>query len=99
MKHTVPHDLEQERAKEMVDKLIETYGEHYKDYDLSANWKDDQTAEVAMCVQGKDVKGTIKIAPDCFDLDFDMPWMFRPFGGMIRRTVDDEVERWIANYR
>jgi hypothetical protein len=98
MRHSVPHNLEPKKAKKMLGQLLDTYGAHYKDYDINADWRDDQTAKVDMNIQGRDVKGIIKIAPDSYDLDFDMPWFFLPFKPKIKKTVDEEVQRWLANF-
>ena len=98
MKHTVRHDLEPAKAKQMLDTLLDTYRSHYTDYKIEADWSDDSTAKVGMNIQGREVQGTIQITPDHYNLDFDVPWLFLPFKPKIKKTVDDEVQRWLANF-
>ncbi len=98
MKHTVRHDLELSKAKKMLRSLLDTYRSHYAEFDIQADWADDETANVGMSIQGREVQGTIQITPDCYDLDFDVPWLFLPFKPKIKKTVDAEVQRWLTNF-
>ncbi len=93
------HDLEPELARELLNELLQTYGLQYRDFGVATEWRNDQTADVGLCVKGRDVRGTIRITPDCYDLDFDVPFMFVPFKALITRTIDDEVGKWLANLR
>ena len=98
MKHTVRHPLPPERAKQMLDRLLETYREHYKDYAMQSVWTDEETAEVDLCISGRDIKGEIRVCADCYEVDMKLPLFFRPFQSKIRRGMDEEVERWLEQW-
>jgi len=82
----------------MLEQLLDTYTSYYDDYNITTDWGTEDTANVGLKVQGRELQGTIKITPDCFNLDFDMPWVFLPFKPKIKKTVDQEMQRWLANF-
>ncbi|MEM6706947.1 MAG: polyhydroxyalkanoic acid system family protein, partial [Acidobacteriota bacterium] len=98
MKHTVKHPLAPERARQMLTSLLDTYRDHYKDYDLKTEWKDDDTATVDMCISGRDIKGEVKVCDGTYEVDMDLPLFFRPFKGRIRKGLDEEIERWCEQW-
>ncbi len=98
MKHTVKHPLAPERAKQMLGSLLDTYKEHYKEYEMQANWTGDDTAEIDMCISGRNIKGQVKVCDDCYEVDMDLPLFFRPFKKRIRKGMDEEVERWTEQW-
>ena len=98
MKHTVRHDLEPKKAKKLLTQLLETYQAHYEEYDFATDWDSEDTASVDLNIQGRDLQGTIEITPNYYNLDFDVPWLFLPFKKRIKQSVDEEVQRWLANF-
>ncbi len=97
MKHRVPHQLEEKRAKKMIRQAFETYAEHYAEYSIETDWVDEETARVGFEVTGRRVDGEVRVRDGAFEVDFDLPWVFRPFKKKIAQTLDREFERWIES--
>ena len=95
MKHRVQHPLASEEAKELLDRALDTYREHYAEYSLETGWVDDDTAAVGFQVTGKKIDGQIRVREDGYEIDLDLPWVFRPFRKKIARSLDREFARWI----
>lgn len=97
MKHSVDHPLEPAKAREVLDRALHTYREHYAENSIETVWLDERTASVDFHVTGKRVAGSITICDDCYDIDLDLPWIFRPFKKRIAQSLDSELKRWIAH--
>ncbi len=96
MKHTVRHTLAPDKAKDVLEHALGTYREHYSEYDVETGWADDDTAEVGFRMTGNKVRGEIKVLADRYDIDFKLPWMYRPFTRRIAVAVEEELQRWLA---
>ena len=95
MKHSVDHPLETEKAKEVLDRALDTYREHYVENSVATSWVDERTATVDFQVTGKKIAGSITVCESCYDIDLKLPWMLRPFKKRIAQSLDSELQRWI----
>ena len=98
MKHSIKHPLAPDRARQMLGSLLDTYREHYAEYNLQADWKDDDTATIDLSISGRDIQGEVRVCEDCYEVDMKLPLFFRPFKGKIRKGLDEEIERWLQQW-
>ena len=96
MKHSVEHPLEPARARDLLDRALATYREHYAENSVETSWIDERTAAVDFEVTGRRVAGCITVCDDCYDIDLRLPWMLRPFKRRIAESFETELQRWIA---
>ncbi len=96
MKHSVQHPLEQAKARELLDRALDTYRAHYAEHSVETCWVDEHTAELDFEVTGKKVAGSITVCEDCYDIELKLPWMLRPFKRRIAQSFETELQRWIA---
>ena len=96
MRHTVRHTLAPDKAKDVLEHALGAYREHYAEYQVETGWADEETAEIGFRMTGKQVRGKIKVCPDCYDIDLELPWMYRPFTQRIAGAVEQELQRWLA---
>lgn len=96
MKHSVPHDLDQDTARRVADKAWESYSQRFADYDPQIRWVDDRHAQVSFQAKGIKLKGALDIQPSAIDLDLDVPLLLRPFRKKAISVIDEEVRWWIG---
>ena len=97
MKHSVQHPLEPAKARELLDRALDTYRAHYAEHSVETCWVDDDTATVDFEVTGKKVGASSKVCSDSYDIDLKLPWMLRPFKRRIAQSFETELQRWIAH--
>lgn len=97
MRQTVPHSLAPGEARELIERALETYRRHYPEHSIESEWGDVETARVGFHVTGRRIDGTIRICADCYEVDVDLPWILRPFGGRIAGAIEEELRRWVAH--
>lgn len=97
MKHTVDHPLEAEKARQLLERALNTYVEDYAQYSMETGWKDEATAQVGFQVTGTRVDGEIKVCEGRYEIDLDLPWVLRPFKKEIVKSIDREFARWISS--
>lgn len=95
MRHSVRHTLGPARARDLLDRALGTYRDHYAEYEVRTDWADAETAEVDFTITGRKIGGQIRVCEDCYDIEVDVPWIFRPFRRRIVATVDREFRRWL----
>jgi hypothetical protein len=96
MKHSVPHNLGQEKAKQVAEAAIGSYSERFAQYNPVANWVNDKRAEISFKVKGVKLSGAMQVNPNDIEMDLDVPFMLRPFKGTALGVIEEEVKKWIA---
>jgi hypothetical protein len=95
MKHAVPHDLGQERAKKVAESALESYSKKFEKYEPRVNWVGPQRAEISFNVKGMKLTGALEVLDRSIDLDLDVPFLLRPFKGQAIHVIEGEIREWI----
>lgn len=96
MKHEIPHDLGQAKAKEITEKALAAYQTKFAEYDPKLQWKNDSLAEIGCTIKGMKIGGTVEVKDQSIALDIDVPFLLKPFKGMAVEAIEGEIRRWIA---
>lgn len=99
MKHSVPHDLGQQRAKLAAQAAIAAYEQKFAKYQPKTRWLTDSRAEISFSVKGIHLKGTIEVLEHAIDLDMDVPFLLRPFKNQAIAVIEAEIREWIDKAR
>src|SRR5882724_10113684 len=91
MKHSVPHDLGQERAKKVAESALSTYA----NYNATVTWNNPNRAELSFRVKGMSISGTVEVLDRSIDLDIEVPFLLRPFKSQALGVIDGEINEWI----
>ncbi|HYQ14192.1 MAG TPA: polyhydroxyalkanoic acid system family protein [Polyangiaceae bacterium] len=96
MKHTVSHDLGQERAKKVTESALSTYAEKFAKYSPKTTWTSPSRAQIAFTVKGMSLSGSVEVKDKTIDLDLDVPFLLRPFQGQAISVIEGEIKSWLA---
>jgi Putative polyhydroxyalkanoic acid system protein (PHA_gran_rgn) len=95
MKHTVPHDLGQVRAKKVAESALAAYAQKYANYSPQVTWKGPNKADISFKVKGMALSGSLEVLPSSIDLDIDVPFLLRPFKSQALGVIEGEINDWI----
>ncbi|HKO47629.1 MAG TPA: polyhydroxyalkanoic acid system family protein [Polyangiaceae bacterium] len=95
MKHSVPHDLGQERAKKVAESALATYSQKYSNYNPQVSWKGPNKADISFKVKGMSLSGSLEVLASSIDLDIDVPFLLRPFKSQALGVIEGEINEWI----
>jgi hypothetical protein len=95
MKHSVPHDLGQERAKKVTEAALTSYAEKFSKYSPKTTWTGASSAKISFSVKGMTLTGGVEIRDKSIDLDLDVPFLLRPFQGQAISVIDGEIRAWL----
>jgi len=95
MKHSIQHQLDHQHAKSVLDRAMDTYRQHYAEYNVETCWLDEHTAEIGFELTGQKVGGKIEVGVDRYDIHLELPWMLRFFERRIVDSFDQEFQRWL----
>jgi hypothetical protein len=95
MKHSVPHDLGQERAKQVAESALSTYSQKYANYNPQVTWKGPNKADISFKVKGMSLSGSLEVLDKSIDLDMDVPFLLRPFKSQALGVIEGEIKDWI----
>ncbi len=96
MKHSVPHDLGQEKAKRAAEAAFAAYAERFAKYHPTANWTSPDRADISFTAKGITLKGVLEVKPTSIDMDLDVPFLLRPFKEKALGAVDREITTWVG---
>jgi len=96
MKHTVVHDLGQERAKKVTESALNTYAEKFAKYNPKTTWPTPNTAKISFNVKGMNLSGSVEVKDKAIDLELDVPFLLRPFQGQAISVIETEIKAWLA---
>ncbi|HEX9620504.1 MAG TPA: polyhydroxyalkanoic acid system family protein [Polyangiaceae bacterium] len=96
MKHSVVHDLGQDKAKQVAVAAFDSYKKRFAEYSPTADWVSDRRADIAFKVKGISLTGSLEVGPKSIDMDLDVPFLLRPFKGKALGVVEQEIRRWIG---
>jgi putative polyhydroxyalkanoic acid system protein len=95
MKHSVPHDLGQERAKKVAESALSTYSQKYANYNPQVTWKGPNKADISFKVKGMSISGSLEVLEKSIDLDMEVPFLLRPFKSQALGVIEGEINDWI----
>jgi Putative polyhydroxyalkanoic acid system protein (PHA_gran_rgn) len=95
MKHSVPHELGQERAKKVAESALSTYAQKYSNYNPTVTWTTPNRAELSFKVKGMSLSGVVEVLDRSIDLDIDVPFLLRPFKSQALGVIEGEINEWI----
>jgi hypothetical protein len=96
MKHTVSHDLGQERAKKVTEAALASYAEKFAKYSPKTTWTSPNRAQIAFSVKGMSLTGSVEVKDSTIELDLDVPFLLRPFQGQAVSVIEGEIKSWLA---
>jgi len=96
MEHAIKHGLTHEQAKAAVRSAIATYSQKLAKYSPQIAWQGDTKATISFKAKGVQLEGGLTIEPDRFVVDFDIPFLLRPFKSKAIEKVESEAQTWIA---
>jgi len=99
MKHSVSHDLGQERAKQAAEAAIKSYGQKFAKYNPQTRWVTPNRADIAFTVKGISLSGSLEVQEKTIDLDMDVPFLLRPFKNQALGVIEGEIREWIDKAR
>jgi hypothetical protein len=99
MKHSVPHDLGQQRAKLAAQAAIAAYEQKFAKYQPKTRWVTDSRADISFSVKGLNLSGSIEVLDRSIDLDMDVPFLLRPFKNQAIGVIEAEIREWIDKAR
>ena len=99
MKHSVPHDLGTERAKQAADAALASYSEKFAKYSPSVKWSTPTRADISFTVKGMALRGALEVLPTAIELDLEVPFLLRPFKGQAISVIEGEIKDWIEKAR
>lgn len=97
MRITVPHGTTKDRARDIIEKKIDTLLGNYAQQAEQAEheWSGD-TLRFKGKARGFSVSGTVEITDNEVILDSKLPLLAKAFEGRIRQTVEGEAEKLFA---
>ena len=96
MKHSVSHDLGQERAKKVTESALSTYAEKFAKYNPKTTWTSPNRATISFNVKGMNLSGAVEVKDKTIDLELDVPFLLRPFQGQAVSVIEGEIKAWLA---
>jgi hypothetical protein len=99
MKHSVPHDLGQERAKQAAEAAIASYAQKFAKFNPQTRWVTPSRADISFNVKGIGLNGSLEVHPTSIDLDMDVPFLLRPFKSQALSVIETEIRAWIDKAR
>ena len=96
MKHSVPHDLGQERAKKVTEQALGSYAVKFAKYAPKTTWTGANKAQISFSVKGMTLNGAVEIKDNSIDLDLNVPFLLRPFQGQAVSVIEGEIKEWLA---
>ena len=95
MKHTVPHDLGRQKAKQATEAAFATYQSKYAEYSPKVRWVKDDTAELSFSVKGFGLAGGVVVRDSEIEMELNVPFLLRPFQKTAIGVIEKEIKRWI----
>ncbi len=96
MKHSVPHDIGQEKAKKAAEAALAQYSQKFAKYNPKTNWVSDSKANISFTIKGMTLSGVIEVLQSSIDMDLDVPFLFRPFKSQAMNVIEGEIKAWIT---
>ena len=94
-KHSIPHDLPVEKAKQVIEKAAEEYCRKFKAYSPKTSWSSDNKMAIKASAFGFPIIAELTLKEESIDIAMAIPLAFKSFKGVAIKMIDQEVNRWI----
>ena len=95
MRKVIEHPLTEERARQTIAAALEEYGTRFARYHPELVWETKDRARISFRAKGISLSGNIELAPGKLVVDFEVPFLLRPFTGKAVEVVEREIGRWV----
>lgn len=95
VRHSIPHAIGAEQAKQLIERAFAHYRDRYPKYEPTLNWTEAHRGEIVVSIRGYKLTGRIELAPAATVIEMDVPMLLRPFQGTALKTIDREANRWL----
>lgn len=99
MKHSVSHDLGQQRAKQAAEAAMRAYTTKFAKFHPQTRWVTDSRADITFNVKGMNLSGSLEVHEKTIDLDLEVPFLLRPFKSQAISVIEGEIREWIDKAR
>jgi len=96
MKHTVLHDLGQDRAQHVAEKALASYSDRFAEYKPTVDWTAPHRARISFKVKGFELNGALAVNPNNIEMDLEVPFFLRPFKQTALNVIEDEIRSWLG---
>ncbi len=96
MKHSVPHSLDRETARQAAQSALTAYADQLSKYQPQVNWQTPDNANVSFAVKGFTLNGSLEVANRSIEIDLEVPFVLRPFKRKAIAIIEAEVSKWLA---
>jgi hypothetical protein len=96
MEHVVHHGLSQEQATLLVQRALEAYAPRFAKGAPELKWSGLHHLDFSFTAKGKRMAGALDIEAEKFRVQFDVPFLLRPFVGRATKYIESELAPWIA---
>jgi ABC-type uncharacterized transport system auxiliary subunit len=93
--HSIPHDLSEKEAREVIDRAVKTYTKTFAAYSPEASWASDKELVVRFRAYGLTINARLMLTDSYISIDIELPAMLRSFEAQAVKIIDEEVQRWI----
>lgn len=95
MSHKIYHGLDQETAKKVSEKAIETYTKKFQRYNPQFQWVDDTSGNLTFNYKGTKLGGKVSIVGPYVVIDLKVPFLLKMFTGPALQAIETEVNTWV----
>lgn len=96
MKHSVPHDLGRDKAKQVAEAALGSYQKKYAEYKPTVTWVTPDRATLSFSVKGLTLNGAIEVSDRDISMDLDVPFLLRPFKNTAIGVIEGQIKEWIG---
>ena len=96
MEHEISHDLDTAQAQRVAHRALDSYSQRFAAYKPEVQWSSESQASVAFTVKGMRLAGGLKVEPNRFLLNLEVPFILRPFKSRAFGVIEREVQNWVA---
>jgi hypothetical protein len=95
MRKVIEHPLSEERARSAIGAALDEYRERFARYAPALAWETENRARIGFRAKGVSLSGHIELQPGRIVVDFEVPFLLRPFTGKAVEVVAREIGRWV----
>jgi hypothetical protein len=95
MRESVPHNLGQDRAKDILKLAFESYKKALPQYQPLLRWIGENNAEITVKTHIAVLKGHIEVQEKMIHLNMKVPFLLLPFRKQAVELIKKEIFIWI----
>lgn len=96
MNHSVPHDLDTQTARRVLERAFDAYKERFSDYRPTMRWATEKKALINFHARGMSFDGSMELVDKAVAIELEVPFLLRPFRGRAIEIIEREIRAWIA---